>query len=373
MPRSGARLRNAWVRVFVVAFAAALCARAEESTETEEPRLIGWLGEVARPPAPSATGDGATNSSIDDALLSSSSESAVKGASEIGAKARGTWTTLSWSPRAFLYQNFLTEDECEHLIALGEKKLERSTVVGSKGKEGDVHSARTSFGTFITRRLTPTLSAVEDRVAEYSGIPWRHQEQLQLLRYEKGQEYVAHHDGIVSKGNGEKRIATVLMFLREPEFGGETHFPDATPLPATRSEFLGSRAKLSDCGWNEGRGFSVIPRKGDAILFFSHHINGTSDDAANHASCPTLRGIKYTATKWIHEKEFDTTTFETPMCEDKEDMCDQWANSGECEKNPVFMMGIETVGSCSKSCCARDRSRLSDIQKRFCEPCDEKM
>merc|ERR1712164_114811 len=100
-------------------------------------------------------------------------------------------TTLSWTPRVFLYENFLSDEECEHMIALGEKKLEE----------------------------------VEDRVAEFSGIPWEHQEQLQLLRYENGQEYKAHHDGLSSGENGGNRIATVLMFLSEPEEGGETAFP----------------------------------------------------------------------------------------------------------------------------------------------------
>jgi prolyl 4-hydroxylase len=277
--------------------------------------------------------------------------------------------TLSWSPRVFLLKNFLSDEECEHLIELGEKKLERSTVVNSD-ESGAVSTARTSFGTFVTRRLTETLQRVEDRVAKYSGIPWEHQEQLQLLRYRDGQEYVAHHDGIISE-NGGKRIATVLMFLREPTSGGETSFPQGTPLPETKAAFLANKDKLSECGWNDGNGFSVIPKKGEAVLFFSFHINGTNDPFANHASCPTLGGTKYTATKWIHENPFETGTAKTPTCTDETELCPVWAQGHECERNPVFMMGEESVGACSKSCCARDRSKLTDIQKSFCVPCDK--
>lgn len=350
------------------------CARAVASMAEDEPRLIGWMGEVHRPPASTNEGareapDGTASGRASLTMDASSVDGPERREDARGEDGAPRVTVLSWSPRAFLYSNFLSDEECEHLIKLGESHLERSTVVGGAG-EGEKSNARTSFGTFVTRRLTPTLRAVEDRVAEYSGIPWEHQEQLQLLRYENGQEYVAHHDGIVSQGNGEKRIATVLMFLREPEFGGETNFPSATPLEETKARFIANKDKFSKCGWNNGEGFSLIPKKGDALLFFSFHINGTSDVAAQHASCPTLRGVKYTATKWIHEQEFSTGTYVTPTCTNERKECDMWAESGECETNPLFMMGTESVGACSKSCCARDRSKLSEIQLTFCEPCD---
>ncbi len=389
---SGRRARRIGGAALVACVIAALASRGRaddgDVVVDDDQRLIGWLGEVARPPAPDvADGAGAGRASVDDDDASSSSSMTTFATTTTtsGEEAPRTSTsggggdedverskvveTLSWSPRVFLLKNFLSDEECEHLIELGEKKLERSTVVNSD-ESGAVSTARTSFGTFVTRRLTETLQRVEDRVAKYSGIPWEHQEQLQLLRYRDGQEYVAHHDGIISE-NGGKRIATVLMFLREPTSGGETSFPQGTPLPETKAAFLANKDKLSECGWNDGNGFSVIPKKGEAVLFFSFHINGTNDPFANHASCPTLGGTKYTATKWIHENPFETGTAKTPTCTDETELCPVWAQGHECERNPVFMMGEESVGACSKSCCARDRSKLTDIQKSFCVPCDK--
>ena len=390
---SGRRARRIGGAALVACVIAALASRGRaddgDVVVDDDQRLIGWLGEVARPPAPDvADGAGAGRASVDDDDASSSSsmttfatttttsgEEAPRtstsggGGDEDAVERSKVVETLSWSPRVFLLKNFLSDEECEHLIELGEKKLERSTVVNSD-ESGAVSTARTSFGTFVTRRLTETLQRVEDRVAKYSGIPWEHQEQLQLLRYRDGQEYVAHHDGIISE-NGGKRIATVLMFLREPTSGGETSFPQGTPLPETKAAFLANKDKLSECGWNDGNGFSVIPKKGEAVLFFSFHINGTNDPFANHASCPTLGGTKYTATKWIHENPFETGTAKTPTCTDETELCPVWAQGHECERNPVFMMGEESVGACSKSCCARDRSKLTDIQKSFCVPCDK--
>jgi prolyl 4-hydroxylase len=390
---SGRRARRIGGAALVACVIAALASRGRaddgDVVVDDDQRLIGWLGEVARPPAPDvADGAGAGRASVDDDDASSASsmtpfatttttsgEEAPRtstsggGGDEDDVERSKVVETLSWSPRVFLLKNFLSDEECEHLIELGEKKLERSTVVNSD-ESGAVSTARTSFGTFVTRRLTETLQRVEDRVAKYSGIPWEHQEQLQLLRYRDGQEYVAHHDGIISE-NGGKRIATVLMFLREPTSGGETSFPQGTPLPETKAAFLANKDKLSECGWNDGNGFSVIPKKGEAVLFFSFHINGTNDPFANHASCPTLGGTKYTATKWIHENPFETGTAKTPTCTDETELCPVWAQGHECERNPVFMMGEESVGACSKSCCARDRSKLTDIQKSFCVPCDK--
>lgn len=390
---SGRRARRIGGAALVACVIAALASRGRaddgDVVVDDDQRLIGWLGEVARPPAPDVAdgaGEGRASVDDDDASSSSSMTTFATTTTTSGEEAPRTSTsggggdeddverskvveTLSWSPRVFLLKNFLSDEECEHLIELGEKKLERSTVVNSD-ESGAVSTARTSFGTFVTRRLTETLQRVEDRVAKYSGIPWEHQEQLQLLRYRDGQEYVAHHDGIISE-NGGKRIATVLMFLREPTSGGETSFPQGTPLPETKAAFLANKDKLSECGWNDGNGFSVIPKKGEAVLFFSFHINGTNDPFANHASCPTLGGTKYTATKWIHENPFETGTAKTPTCTDETELCPVWAQGHECERNPVFMMGEESVGACSKSCCARDRSKLTDIQKSFCVPCDK--
>jgi prolyl 4-hydroxylase len=374
--RGSARRTRLGVVFAVVVFACAsfACANAVE----EEPRLIGWMGEVPRPTKGAASATTTTTTTTTTKMTATAAKSGATTANlertqEGRTKIEGeSWVEqLSATPRVYLYHNFLTDEECEHLISLGEDRLERSTVVG-QGEKGYTSNVRTSDGTFIARRLTPTLSAVEDRVAEYSGIPWTHQEELQLLRYQNGQEYVAHSDGIDSGKNGGKRIATVLMFLREPEWGGETNFPDADPFPDVKQAFLKSKSEFSECGWQNGLGFSVKPRRGDAILFYSFHINGTEDNLSMHASCPTLKGTKYTATKWIHENIFDTPTWVKPTCVDTNDKCEEWAQNGECERNPAYMIGIDAVGSCSKSCCeVMDRMELTMTQRRICEPCDK--
>ena len=55
---------------------------------------------------------------------------------------------LSWRPRAFLYHNFLSLEECDHIIAVATPSMERSSVINSDGSVGD-DPIRTSYGTFI--------------------------------------------------------------------------------------------------------------------------------------------------------------------------------------------------------------------------------
>jgi prolyl 4-hydroxylase len=73
---------------------------------------------------------------------------------------------------------------------------------------------------------------------------------------------------------------------------------------------------------------AVQPKVGDAILFFSFQKGGGSDAASMHASCPTLGGTKWTATKWIHEKKFATGVWKKPRCEDDNNECANWARGG---------------------------------------------
>lgn len=98
---------------------------------------------------------------------------------------------------------------------------------------------------------------------------------------------------------------------------------------------------------------AVKPWKGDALLFFSLHPDATTDKSSLHGSCPVIEGEKWSATKWIHVRSFDKPAKSSTNgdCEDKNENCASWAKAGECEKNPLYMVGSEDVyGYCRKSC-----------------------
>ena len=47
------------------------------------------------------------------------------------------------------------------------------------------------------------------------------------------------------------------------------------------------------------QGLAVKAIRGDAVLFYSLLPNGTVDPLSEHGSCATLKGQKYSATKWV--------------------------------------------------------------------------
>ena len=47
-------------------------------------------------------------------------------------------------------------------------------------------------------------------------------------------------------------------------------------------------------------GMAVKAVRGDAVLFFSLDLDGKEDPTSLHGSCPTTKGEKWSATKWIH-------------------------------------------------------------------------
>ncbi|XP_042468473.1 probable prolyl 4-hydroxylase 7 [Zingiber officinale] len=255
---------------------------------------------------------------------------------------------LSWNPRAFLYQGFLSDEECDHLISLAKDKLEKSMVADNDSGESMMSEVRTSSGMFIGKRQDEIVARIEKRIAAWTFLPEENGESFQILHYEHGQKYEPHFDFFHDKANqelGGHRIATVLMYLSNVQKGGETIFPSAK----------GKLSQLKDDTWSDcaKNGYAVKPSKGDALLFFSLHPDATTDSESLHGSCPVIEGEKWSATKWIHVRSFERPhkTSSSSGCEDENVLCPQWALAGECVKNPQYMVGTkDSHGYCRKSC-----------------------
>ena len=87
--------------------------------------------------------------------------------------------TVSWSPRAFVFHNFLTKEECDHIIHTAAPQLKRSTVVGAKDS-GVVDNIRTSYGMFINRNHDEIIATVQQKLANWTHLPQVNQEDLQV-------------------------------------------------------------------------------------------------------------------------------------------------------------------------------------------------
>ncbi|KAF0930716.1 hypothetical protein E2562_034911 [Oryza meyeriana var. granulata] len=209
------------------------------------------------------------------------------------------WTeVLSWEPRAFLYHNFLSKEECEYLISLAKPHMKKSTVVDSSTGGSKDSRVRTSSGMFLTRGQDKIVRTIEKRISDYTFIPVENGEGLQVLHYEVGQKYEPHfdyfHDEFNTK-NGGQRIATLL--ISDVEDGGETVFP-SSKVNSSSSPFYN---ELSECA---KKGLSVKPKMGDALLFWSMRPDGTLDPSSLHGGCPVIKGNKWSSTKWMRVHEY---------------------------------------------------------------------
>ncbi len=194
---------------------------------------------------------------------------------------------LSWSPRIILLHNFLSEEECHHLISQAQPFLARSQIVDDKSGKSVPHEGRTSSGMFLERRgIDPIIQRIEERISYLTIMPVKNGETIQIVQYEPGQAFAPHHDyyepgsvgGQVALKNGGQRMATLIMYLNSTEKGGETVFPAAN--------------------------LKVFPKKGNAILFYNCQPDGKEDPLSLHEGAPVVKGSKWIATKWIHFEEF---------------------------------------------------------------------
>ncbi|GIL88965.1 hypothetical protein Vretimale_16243 [Volvox reticuliferus] len=304
----------------------------------QEEKLIGWKGETYNV----------------EALWDPLHPNIVDG---LPLPASKSWIEhVAWKPRVFIYHNFITDLEAKHLIELAAPQMKRSTVVGAGGQSVE-DNYRTSYGTFLKRYQDEIVGRIENRVAAWTQVPVVHQEDTQILRYGLGQQYKVHADTLRDDEAGV-RVATVLIYLNEPEEGGETAFPDSQWVNPELAKTLG--ANFSACAKNH---VAFAPKRGDALLFWSIGPDGTTEDVhASHTGCPVLAGVKWTATKWIHARPFrpHEMTDSHPkqpyvrdpgVCYDENPNCADWAARGDCEKNHDFMVvNAVSPGVCRKSC-----------------------
>jgi prolyl 4-hydroxylase len=138
---------------------------------------------------------------------------------------------------------------------------------------------------FFQRGENELVRRIEERIGRLVNWPVENGEGLQILHYTPGTEYKPHYDYFdpVEPGTptilrrGGQRVATIVMYLSEPEKGGGTVFPDIH--------------------------MEVSPKRGNAV-FFSYDRPHPSTKTL-HGGSPVIAGEKWIATKWLRERRFE--------------------------------------------------------------------
>lgn len=185
--------------------------------------------------------------------------------------------------RVAYYDNFLTEQECDHMLAMAGDNFTQSQVVESDTSEA-ISASRSSQTAHIALGADPVIQTIEARIALYFSWPVQKAEPMQVIKYQPGQEYKAHFDHFDGAEGPNKylanpewqRTATLIMYLQDCDIGGSTSFPNL--------------------------GLTVAPKRGSAV-FFNYGDPKLRNDML-HSGDPVRSGVKIIATKWFKTLEY---------------------------------------------------------------------
>jgi prolyl 4-hydroxylase len=198
-------------------------------------------------------------------------------------KGRGfTDSMAEWDPPVVV-DSILTPDECKYIIDKATPLFTRSGVVGYSVP----NATRTSETAWIEKD-DPIAQKVFQKVVELTGKSLENCENLQVVRYQPGTYYKAHHDSCCDDSEGcqefsrlgGQRVATLLIYLNSEFTDGETHFPSHGDL-------------------------KIKADPGSAIFFrpLARDVNKCHPKAL-HAGLPISTGTKYVCNVWVREDNF---------------------------------------------------------------------
>ena len=183
--------------------------------------------------------------------------------------------------------DFVSQEECEEILAHSWQNMERSTVASKDGK-GQKHDKRTGSNTWLQHNASPMIQGVADRISQMVRMPLKNAEPFQVVHYKENEEYDYHWDSFDESDdvateeytkNGGQRLITVLGYLRDVPKGGETGFNHL--------------------------GVNIQPRRGSVIVWWNVEPNTTKREIkSQHAGLPVLEGEKYAFNLWFRENEF---------------------------------------------------------------------
>ncbi|XP_066553664.1 transmembrane prolyl 4-hydroxylase [Amia ocellicauda] len=170
------------------------------------------------------------------------------------------------------------------------------------------------------------LRGLRERVTRLTRLPpalVELSEPLQVVRYERGGHYHAHHDSgpvypetvchhtkLADNGSSpfetSCRYITVLFYLNSVEGGGETAFPVADNRTYEEVSLIQNDVDLLDTRKNcDKSNLLVKPSKGTAVFWYNYLSDGKGwvgelDEYSLHGGCVVTQGTKWVANNWIN-------------------------------------------------------------------------
>lgn len=199
-------------------------------------------------------------------------------------------TTINNDPLINVYDNFITDEECEFIINSSKDNMVRANV-SDKSIDISSYNGRTNSSHWINLDKYELMEQIAIRISKTIGLSnYRNFENFQVIHYLKNQEYKYHYDAY-DKNEPEKyrqycsergnRLVTVLCYLNDVEKGGGTGFDSLND----KSEQL-----------------IVLPKKGRMVVFQNVNLDGSLNMKSRHAGLPIEEGEKWAFNLWVRER-----------------------------------------------------------------------
>ncbi|RXM32049.1 Transmembrane prolyl 4-hydroxylase [Acipenser ruthenus] len=170
------------------------------------------------------------------------------------------------------------------------------------------------------------LRQLQQRVTRLTRLPLdivENSEPLQVVRYQRGGHYHAHHDSgpvypetvcyhtklaanASTPFETSCRYITVLFYLNSVPGGGETTFPVADNRTYEELSLIQNDVDLLDTRKHCDKGnLRVKPSQGTALLWYNYLSDGKGwvgdlDEYSLHGGCVVTQGTKWVANNWIN-------------------------------------------------------------------------
>lgn len=173
-----------------------------------------------------------------------------------------------WTIEGLQYQEeegFFSEDKCKQIISEADNQgfVPSAVLQGDSDAIVDYHSRSSQSLNWYDDKLN---TAVKKYIGDLQLETW------QLLKYEEGNQFLAHFD---NGGHLNKRLFTILIYLNDDYEGGTTTFPNIN--------------------------LTIKPKTGKMIIF--KNLNkGISDSKSLHSGDKIEKGTKYVLVSWSNIK-----------------------------------------------------------------------
>ncbi|KAL3424987.1 2OG-Fe(II)oxygenase family Oxidoreductase [Phlyctema vagabunda] len=199
---------------------------------------------------------------------------------------------LNLEPLVIYIEDFLSEEEREHLVNVSQESFEPSTV--TTGAETTINK-EVRFSEVALLERDNVVRCIEQRARAFQG--WRrdlHVERLRTQRYGAGGHYRHHYDWS-GASRSQDRVSTFMVYIAASADieGGGTEFPRLR-----RSRRRDQRwCRFVDCE-TEADHLVFTPVPGNAVFWLNLRPDGRGYEETWHAGLPVTQGEKIGLNIW---------------------------------------------------------------------------